>query len=548
MAAENRWGGNGPQVNDPNQWGSGGPLSQYATIPSIPTQINAGFGKLGIKKNRFGNNIFNNLFDEDTGAGKIFGALGGTQGVTEMLGGLGQLLQPGNGTGDGSALGNMIGNIGSKIGGKLLGIGANPMSGIAGAASTFGVNAFGKIFGKDTNYSDAGSNIVNGIADGLNFLGPAGMAASFAVKMANMLGSKKVQGVKHDEQTQRILGSAFNLSQYDRETKNFGLIGRGKANKYEDEVEYNKKILERADDVSYDTYQDRLRAQGSIQDIISRNRMEESGGFKTFHVKKGGTLYNMDFVERCMRMKKGGNIIEKPNKNMTLWQFMKYISDTGRMSNDYDYESFYNDKGMFNKWLENELLHPSSAHFYDKYKKPNHITFSEESIYSNENMKGGRWINKDGKTYFIPTDVNIKNAGGEDKLREYFKIHEPGIILSFPDNDTLYMKNGGSFNVIPSGNLHKERHRLENKSKLFNDYTMVTSKGIPVIEVQNGGFIKQHAEIERDELIFRKEATDKLLNLMNSDDEYADLKAGELILDELFNKTQDNSGLIKRIK
>lgn len=537
------WGGSLPQVNDPNQWSSGASLSSFTTIPAL-TSIDLERQDTSPFKPSF----MNNLMDENTGVGKIFSALGGAPGLTQTFSGLSQLVQPGSGTGAGSAVGSILGNVIGKGGSKLFGISPNPMSGLVGSASTFGVNMLGKVFGKDTNYSDVGSNILNGVADGLNMLGPWGMAASGLIKLTNMLGSQTVKGVKHNEQSQKTLGSSYNLSQYDMADKTFGIAGIGKAKKYKKQVNHNREILGRADDVSYDTYQDNLRKEGSLDGIISRNKMEESGGIKTFSVKKGGVLLDVDFAKRCLSRRNGGNLIHMPEENMSLIQFMKYISDTGRMSDDYDYESFFNDKDLFKKWLKYELSNPMKAHFSDKYKKPNHITFSEESIYSNEKTKGGRWLNEDGKMYFIPTDLNIKNAGGEDKLREYFKINEPNVTLSFPDNDTLYMKKGGTFNVIPSGNLHKERHNLENKTNIFNDYTMVTSKGIPVIEIKDGGVVKQHAEIERDELIFRKEATDNLIELMNSDEEDSDFKAGELILDELFNKTHDNSGLIRKIK
>ncbi|WP_348240775.1 hypothetical protein, partial [Salmonella enterica] len=85
-----------------------------------------------------------------------------------------------------------------------------------------------------------------------------GMAAGAAIKLANMFGSKEVEGVTHNEETQNALGSAYGLSQYDRDTKNFGLFGRRQAKKYEQEVNKMKGILARADDVADDTRNDRL--------------------------------------------------------------------------------------------------------------------------------------------------------------------------------------------------------------------------------------------------------------------------------------------------
>lgn len=507
------WGGFLAQVTNPNVWGQNG----------------AAEGASGV-------------------AGGLINAVGGTQGLSQMFGGINQIVQPGTGTGKGSAIGSVAADIGTKVAG-IFGK-SNPFSAVAGTASDLGVGLLGKAFGKDTNYSDAASNIVNKASNVLNAFGPIGMAASFAIKAANMLGSKKVEGVEHNEYSQKQLGGAYGLSQYDRDTKNFGLFGRGQANKYEDEVNKMKGILSRADDVANDTRIAELRRQGSAEGITSKNQIDESGGFKSFKVKKGGSLYNIEFANRCLdiinnKYKNGGTIV-KPSKNMSKRDFFKYIESTGRMSNDYDYDKFYDDKELFYEWIDNELKNPTQAHFYDKYKKPNHITFSEESIYSNGDIKGGRWLEEDGKMYFIPTKINIDNAGGFDGLNKYFEENEPDVILSYPDDDTLYMKNGGQFNVIPSGSLHKERHHLEDVSELMKG--RVSKKGIPVITIDKDGNVKQHAEIERNEIIFRKETTDKLIELMNSDDDDSDFKAGDLLVDEIFNKTVDNTGLIKSIK
>lgn len=65
-------------------------------------------------------------------------------------------------------------------------------------------------------------------------------------------------------------------------------------------------------------------------------------------------------------------------------------------------------------------------------------------------------------------------------------------------------KNGGAVNVIPDGALHKNKHHLENVDEKFED---VTAKGIPVITEEKGGDIKQHAEVEREEIIFNLDVT-----------------------------------------
>lgn len=59
-----------------------------------------------------------------------------------------------------------------------------------------------------------------------------------------------------------------------------------------------------------------------------------------------------------------------------------------------------------------------------------------------------------------------------------------------------------SQNVLPEGALHARLNHYEGELG-----EQVTNKGIPVITEEEGGKILQHAEIERNEIIFHKEAT-----------------------------------------
>jgi hypothetical protein len=99
--------------------------------------------------------------------------------------------------------------------------------------------------------------------------------------------------------------------------------------------------------------------------------------------------------------------------------------------------------------------------------------------------------------------------------------------------------------VIPEGALHARKNNMEGAGEDF------TAKGIPVVD--NEG--EQQAEIERDEIIFRKEVTDKMEELykkFNSEessdkkDEIA-IEMGKIITCEITKHTQDNTGLIDKI-
>lgn len=108
---------------------------------------------------------------------------------------------------------------------------------------------------------------------------------------------------------------------------------------------------------------------------------------------------------------------------------------------------------------------------------------------------------------------------------------------------------GGKMNLIPEGALHARKHNLEKVNPELEG--QITSKGIPVVAQGEGGVIQQ-AEIEKEEVIFRKEFTDELERLYkqyqdDSSDDIA-IEAGKLICYELLKNTDDRSGLIKSIE
>lgn len=76
----------------------------------------------------------------------------------------------------------------------------------------------------------------------------------------------------------------------------------------------------------------------------------------------------------------------------------------------------------------------ANGHLPDTYKKPNHVTYSNESIYSRSPgaPPAGRWFQgPDGKWFFWAAPTNVTNAGGVNGLQNYFSTVEPdsGLIL-----------------------------------------------------------------------------------------------------------------------
>lgn len=117
--------------------------------------------------------------------------------------------------------------------------------------------------------------------------------------------------------------------------------------------------------------------------------------------------------------------------------------------------------------------------------------------------------------------------------------------LSKGQKEVAGFKNGGAVNVIPDGALHAHKHHLENVDEKFED---VTSKGIPVITEEKGGDIKQHAEVEREEIIFNLEVTKQLEKLMQDGSDEAAIEAGKLLVYEILENTVDNTGLLNTVE
>ena len=122
---------------------------------------------------------------------------------------------------------------------------------------------------------------------------------------------------------------------------------------------------------------------------------------------------------------------------------------------------------------------------------------------------------------------NVIPAEAREAMRDVTKV---------PNDAVPFFQEGGQMNVIPEGSLHARLHHME-------DSEHITKKGIPVVDL-NG---KQQAEIERNEIIFRKEVTSKLEELAKDGSDEAAIEAGKLLATEIIENTDDRTGLIEEV-
>lgn len=111
------------------------------------------------------------------------------------------------------------------------------------------------------------------------------------------------------------------------------------------------------------------------------------------------------------------------------------------------------------------------------------------------------------------------------------------------ENNIIYSrKDGGVMNVIVDGALHARKHDLKDHENFLD--ANITLKGIPVVTKSEGGEIKQHAEVEVNELILHLELTKKLEALLEEDTDESAIEAGKLLAKEIVKNTKDSKSKI----
>ena len=108
--------------------------------------------------------------------------------------------------------------------------------------------------------------------------------------------------------------------------------------------------------------------------------------------------------------------------------FQTWAAANPRLSNTYDYDA----RGFWQAGAGTA----DNGHGSDQWKKPNHPTFSNQSIYHGvDNNQGGVWAQQPDGTYtFAPSSTNLKNYGAQD-LQDYFTKVEPNNKLLLPSEN-----------------------------------------------------------------------------------------------------------------
>ena len=122
-------------------------------------------------------------------------------------------------------------------------------------------------------------------------------------------------------------------------------------------------------------------------------------------------------------------------KNISFEEYYKQVPKSKNDTSGYDLRTFYANNPE-EAW---KFANSAEGHAPDTYKKPNHITFSNESMYATPDNPGGKWGFENNQDVFYATPQNVKNAGGVNKLKKYFQDQEKNVKLVLPKK-----QNGGT--------------------------------------------------------------------------------------------------------
>ena len=367
--------------------------------------------------------------------------------------------------------------------------------------------------------------------------------------LVNAFGAKKADTIYKDNETWEQQGSAYggSMAKVDdaltKSGKKYGAFSgkaRRKANAQIAEAKRQQNLVSDINQEAQDAF-----AASNYSGIGLRNELALSGGYRNMAVGRNGmkildaeSQWAREVLNKARevnKLQKGGRVdgITGAAPKITFESWYETVPSDRNDTTSYNLRRAFElaPREELEAWrtssvedLRNGKNHLNSVYLnpktgiYEFMKAKNHPTLKYEL----------EWYNSKD-----PEAIKFRNAYDLDMSGDYYKY----VPKKFAE--------GGTVNVIPDGALHAHKHHLEDISP---EYEQVTSKGIPVVTEEEGGKLKQHAEIERNEIIFRLEVTKKLEELMKDGSDDAAIEAGKLLAHEIINNTVDNTGLMEVVE
>ena len=367
--------------------------------------------------------------------------------------------------------------------------------------------------------------------------------------LVNAFGAKKADTIYKDNETWEQQGSAYggSMAKVDdaltKSGKKYGAFSgkaRRKANAQIAEAKRQQNLVSDINQEAQDAF-----AASNYSGIGLRNELALSGGYRNMAVGRNGmkildaeSQWAREVLNKARevnKLQKGGKVdgITGAAPKITFESWYETVPSDRNDTTSYNLRRAFElaPKEELEAWrtssvedLRNGKNHLNSVYLnpktgiYEFMKAKNHPTLKYEL----------EWYNSKD-----PEAIKFRNAYDLDMSGDYYKY----VPKKFAE--------GGKVNVIPDGALHAHKHHLENVDEKFED---VTAKGIPVITEEKGGDIKQHAEVEREEIIFNLEVTKQLEKLMQDGSDEAAIEAGKLLVHEILENTVDNTGLLNTVE
>lgn len=400
------------------------------------------------------------------------------------------------------------------------------------------------------------------VSDGINAItgGTDGMTTQdsiFSSTLGNLTGlgiinsafGKRANTINKDNETWEQQGSAYggSMAKVDdaltKSGKKYGVFSgkaRRKANAQIAEAKRQQNLVSDINQEAQDAF-----AASNYSGIGLRNELALSGGYRNMAVGRNGmkildaeSQWAREVLNKARevnRLQKGGRVdgITGAAPKITFESWYETVPSDRNDTTSYNLRRAFElaPREELEAWrtssvedLKNGKNHLNSVYLnpktgiYEFMKAKNHPTLKYEL----------EWYNSKD-----PEAIKFRNAYDLDTSGDYYKY----VPKKFAE--------GGKVNVIPEGALHKNKHHLEDVNPEFKD---VTNKGIPVVSKEDGGELVQHAEIERNEIIFNLDVTNKLEELMKKGDDESAIEAGKLLVHEILNNTIDNTGILKEIQ
>lgn len=428
-----------------------------------------------------------------------------------------------------------------------------------------------------------GLNALGGGTDGMTST-DAILGSSFLsltpLGLVNGFGGKKADTITKDNEAFAQVGSSYTGSEssvndaLQKSGKKYGLLSSGARKRANEEIAEAKRQQSIISDISQDV-QDRTAIRTAMAAINGNRRgFHMQGGYDQAAIRIGRQGMPIELLEKAR------TIIKAQQGTKTLDPFQVYLQslpENQRDSTNYRVKDYweYNGrpkdfeeakrKGMFVEQEDFDDTGKSlgkSWHGFTVAENPNtgELEFMKSSSHPTI-QKELDWYNSDDGADFrsqyelVKTEPYYKYVKRKTPIKQETPQHKNGgSIIELISETTISLvdplnvpefQNGGSINVIPDGALHARKHNM--------NLDGITEKGIPVVSEKDDGKIEQQAEIEKEEVIFRLEVTQKLEELekkyyseeasQKEKDEYA-LEAGKLITEELLHNTKDNAGLL----